>query len=177
MDKSIQAQRRRPLGIEEDVPDDSPTPDVRPDEEPEPPQQPGAQPVDTVVDVAPTSPRGEKWIAQQIEQGNRVIPNKFDDTSIIEIVFPERISQQVRNVVSQNRIVGGGQRRATVVNPSFRDENPEIAASLKSMQFLLTNPQDTRTSGYDIESILTQLRDQPVVVTKSPTVRTTIRFR
>jgi len=98
----------------------------------------------------------------------------------VEIVFPERISGQVRNVVAQYDISRGAQT-VSVQNPSFRDELPQEAASLKSIQFLLSGgafepATDLRSSGYDIQQIINDLSDRLIVVTRSPVVRASITF-
>lgn len=177
-DKSIVEQRDRPLGVAEDVPDDTPMPDIRSGEDVDadlPEGVSGGQ-IDTVVDIPDTAPLGEKWIGRQIQRGNRVQPNRYTDNPIVEIVFPKRISEQVRNVVSRNDISRGGGNRAAVVNPSFRDELPEESASLRAMQFLLADLGDLRSSGYDLNSIFAALSGRLVVATKAPSVRATIRF-
>lgn len=181
MDASIMDQRRRPLGIEDDVPDDSPMPEIKTDEEVEdvPEGTTGGVP-EVAVSIPPTAPRGEKWMAQQIQRGNRIQPNKYDENPIVEIVFPERISGQVRNVVAQYDISRGGQT-VSVQNPSFRDELPEEAAALKSIQFLLSGggvqpASDLRSSGYDIQQIINDLSDRLIIVTRSPVVRAPITF-
>ena len=179
MDRSISAQRDRPLGIEEDVPDDSPMPEIQTDEEAGEADVPegvtGGVP-ETAVSIPPTAPRGEKWIAEQIQRGNRIQPNRFDETPIVELVFPERISEQVRNVASQNDISRGGTGGVMVQNPSFRDELPKEAAALKSIQFLLSQPGDLRSSGFNIQGIINTLSDRLIVVTRSPVVRAPITF-
>jgi hypothetical protein len=93
-------------------------------------------------------------------------------------VFPSRISNLVRNVVSNNdRTLGGANRGVFVNDPSFAESKPSIAASLSSIEFLLDDPTDLKSTGYDISGILEQLRDEPVIVTKSQTVRQNIVFR
>ena len=177
-DKSIVDQRNRPLGIAEDVPDDSPMPDIRSGEDVDAdlPEGVSGGAIDTLVDIPDTAPAGEKWIARQIQRGNRVQPNKYTENAIVEIVFPKRIAEQVRNVVSQNDISRGGANRATVVDPSFKDELPEESVALRSMQFLLADLGDLRSSGYDLNSIFAALSDRLVIATKAPSVRATIRF-
>jgi len=177
MSASIMDQRDRPLGIEEDVPDDSPMPEIRPEEEVEevPDSVAGGVP-EVAVSIPPTAPAGERWMAQQIQRGNRIQPNRYDENAIVEIVFPERISGQVRNVVAQNDI-SRGQQTVSVQNPSFRDELPQESAALKSIQFLLTGMgDDLRSSGYDIQQIIDTLSDRLIIVTRSPVVRAPIRF-
>jgi len=184
MDRSIMEQRKRPLGIEEDVPDPSPMPEIREDEDVEqeadvPEGVTGGVP-EVAVSIPPTAPAGERWLAQQIQRGNRVQPNRYDENPIVEIVFPERISGQVRNVVAQYDISRGAQT-VSVQNPSFRDELPQEAASLKSIQFLLSGgtfepATDLRSSGYDIQQIINDLSDRLIVVTRSPVVRASITF-
>ena len=179
MNRSITAQRDRPLGIEEDVPDDSPMPEIQTDQEAGEADVPegvtGGLP-ETAVSIPPTAPRGEKWIAEQIQRQNRIQPNRFDETPIVELVFPERISEQVRNVASQNDLSRGGTGGIMVQNPSFREELPKEAAALKSIQFLLSQPGDLRSSGFDVQGIINTLSDRLIVVTRSPVVRAPITF-
>jgi hypothetical protein len=182
MDASVMEQRNRPLGIEEDNPDPSPTPDVVTGDEVEQlPQEPADDETpDVAVSIPPTAPAGEKWIARQIESGNRVQPNSYKNNPIVEIVFPERISGQVRNVVANNDISRGGET-VSVQRVSFADEIPQEAASLKSIQFLLRAPAqqpatNLKSSGFDIDQILETLSDNLVIVSKSPLVAASITF-
>jgi hypothetical protein len=183
MSRSIIDQRNRPLGIEEETPDPSPTPDVvTGDEVGQLPQAGTAddETPDIAVSIPPTAPAGEKWLARQIERGNRVQPNDYKNNPIVEIVFPERLSGQVRNVVANNDISRGGQS-VTVQRVSFADEIPQEAASLKSIQFLLRAPAqqpatNLKSSGFDIDKILASLSDNLVIVAKSPLVAAPITF-
>ena len=181
MERSILDQRDRPLGIEEDIPEDSPMPEVRPDDDPEETDLPddmaaGVSVPEIAVTIPPTAPRGERFLAEQIQRGDRISPNRFDQNPIVEIVFPERLSDRVRRTVANNEIALGRQNRPMVQAPSFRDQFPQEAAGLKGIQFLLSNPGDPRSSGHDINGILRALEDELVIVTVSPVVRAPISF-
>lgn len=148
-DRGVRDQRDRPLGIEQRRP----------------------------AVTGRETPTGEEWIIERIEDGNRITQNSFLTTGVIELVFPARLADRVKDVVATNDIAPGGPR-TMVQAPSFREDMPAVAADLKAVQFLLQDQAfaDLRSSGYDIRAIMQELADAPVVALKSPRVRATVTF-
>lgn len=148
-DRSILQQRDRPLGVEE---------------------RQVATPDDGL-------PEGEAWIVDQIENRNRIISNSFLTAGVVEIVFPERMRDEVMAVVTANDIAPFGPE-AFVQEPSFKDQLPGIAADLLAVQFLIEDPGlgDLRSTGYNVRSIMQSLANKPVVALVAPRVRANVTF-
>jgi hypothetical protein len=131
----------------------------------------------TRVNIPDNAPEGERWIGERIREGNRVQPNSYTDNSIIEIIFPTRISEEVEKVVAANDISRGGKNDPLVQSPSFADDIPRAAAHLSGIQFMLSDPSHPRSSGFGIQDIVSQLSQRPVIMTQSSTVQVSLQFR
>ncbi|MFB6188041.1 MAG: hypothetical protein ABEI86_14400, partial [Halobacteriaceae archaeon] len=92
---------------------------------------------------------------------------------VIEIVAPERLRGKLESVFNEYDINPQG-HGVFPQNPSFEEQYPEVSDELVSYQFYLEDPEDLASSGYALDRIFKELRDEPVIYTTAPSVQVSI---
>lgn len=138
---------------------------IRPDEE--------IEEVTKGIDVKEVEPSGEEFIERMTEKGNRVLTNPYDH-AVIEIIGLREEKPMIKTIIDRWDL--GGEYKASPQAPSFKDRYPEVSKDLVSWQFYLKAVEDLKSSGYDIQSILSDLSDEKVLATKSPMAKVSIHF-
>jgi hypothetical protein len=114
---------------------------------------------------------GKEFIEKMCDSGNRVIQNPFGEP-VVEIVAPVEMKEEIEDLIDTWDINPRG-HGVLAQAPSFGDERPEISSQLVAWQFLLQDDggKELKSCGFDLETILEELDDEPVMATTAPTVR------
>lgn len=119
---------------------------------------------------------GREYIEKMIENDNRVMRNPFGQP-VIEIVAPRDMEEEIDELIDEWDINPRG-HGVIAQSPSFAEEKPEVCRDLRSWQFLLQDDDFTEldSCGFDLEEILDELADEPVLLTKAPKVKASLPF-
>lgn len=119
------------------------------------------------------APRGDaediasarSWIEGLIEQDNRVFSNQYGQP-IIEFIAPADMTAEVSALIEEYDLNPQG-ARVMWQEPSFAEQRPDISEGLVGWQFVLDDPDDRDTVGYDLDAIESELEDEPVIATRA----------
>jgi hypothetical protein len=129
---------------------------------------------DMEIGVEVEASQGREFINRMIESGNRVMSNPFSN-AVVELIGPREMKDELEAVVDRWDLDPAG-HGIMAQEPSFGEERPEIAETLVSFQFFLSEGQseDLTDSGYALNNIFEDLEDEPVIASKSPRVRASL---
>lgn len=121
--------------------------------------------------------KGKDFLKRMIDTKNRELMNPYRDAAIIEIVGMIEDKNMIRAVIDRWNL--GAVHDVMAQAPSFEGKFPrEVVDDLVGFQFYLPPDQldNIKASGYDIENILKELKDELVIVTKSYLVDAKLKF-
>lgn len=115
---------------------------------------------------------GRAFIRRMKEAGNQIIQNPFGNP-VIEVIAPRAMREEVLAIIEKWDINPRG-HDVFGQAPSFAEERPDVAEDLIAWEFFLEDAEDLKSSGYDVASIITELQDEPVLFSVSPTVQVSL---
>lgn len=118
------------------------------------------------------SGNGLEFIERMRGADNEVIANNFGQP-IIEIIVSRDMEDEVRELIESWDTNPQGPS-IFPQDPSFKEERPEVASDLTAFQFLLEDPQNLGSAGYDLTQIVDALEGEPVLYTKSNSARASL---
>lgn len=115
-----------------------------------------------------------EYVDRMIESGNQVMMNPYGEP-IIEVIAPRSMRGDVEDLIDQWDLNPSG-HGVLAQEPSFAENNPEIAKGLVAWQFLLAEGEegDVRSCGYDLGSIIDALEGEPILYSKARRVQATL---
>lgn len=112
-----------------------------------------------------------QFIDKMMDSGNRVLQNDYG-RPIVELIAPLPMQERIEELIEEWDLNPSG-HGAMAQAPSFEEERPEISQALVAWQFMVKEdePDDLNSCGYDLETIMEELEDDPVLATTARKVK------
>lgn len=117
---------------------------------------------------------GRAFIENMAESGNVVMQNPFGEP-VVEIITPVELQDRVEDLIEEWDLNPRG-HGVIGQQPSFSEQRPQVSKDLVGWQFMLEEGEedDLKSCGFDLETILNELGDEPVMATKANRVQASL---
>jgi len=128
--------------------------------------------VTTTKKLPEVSGTAAERINAMIRDGMRIVPNYYASRgdSIIELVCPKELADDIEAMIYEYK-TDPKAPDVMAQEPSFVETRPDFADGMVAFQLCLDDPRNLLSSGYSIKSMIKELKEKPVLITISTTIR------